>query len=80
MITGEYMQGITKKSSISHRLVLTGIWIINLLIVLFGLPFLLYKKVVEFCSNRSNKIKDQPNKKINSKAGGYLHQQIDPKM
>ena len=34
-----------KSSSITHLSVLAGLWLVNILIVIFGSPFLIYKKI-----------------------------------
>jgi hypothetical protein len=39
------MRNVEKRSLIARFSVLTGLWAINLLIVIFGFPFLIYKKV-----------------------------------
>lgn len=37
-------------------IVLAGLWFINLLILIFGFPFLIFKKLQEVFSNDSGKI------------------------
>jgi hypothetical protein len=39
------MQGAGKSNSFGHLAVLAGLWSINILIVIFGAPFLVYKKL-----------------------------------
>jgi len=41
------MQNGEKRNSIGHLSVLTGLWAINLTILFFGIPFLIYKKLQE---------------------------------
>lgn len=65
-------------SSIGHLLVLTGLWFINLLIVLFGFPFLIYKKIKDFCFDKSNKKEQPPTHK--PKPTTYFQRQIDSKL
>jgi hypothetical protein len=39
------MKVVEKRNSIGHLAVLTALWFINILIVIFSSPFLIYKKV-----------------------------------
>ncbi len=41
------MQNEENKNSIVHIAVLAGLWFINILIVIFSSPFLIYKKLME---------------------------------
>jgi len=41
------MQNEGKRHSFGHLSILAGLWFINILILIFGLPFLIYKKVKE---------------------------------
>jgi Tfp pilus assembly protein PilO len=70
MFKGKFMKGVKNNGSISYSLVLAGIWLINILIVLFGFPFLIYKKIQEIyvkaTKNSRQKIKTK------SKAARYF--------
>jgi hypothetical protein len=59
------MKGVKNNSSISPTLILTGIWFINTLIVIFGLPFLIYKKVQEIYSDNSKTSNQESIKRLN---------------
>jgi hypothetical protein len=41
------MQVVQNRNSIGHLSVLTALWFINILIVIFGAPFLIFKKAQE---------------------------------
>lgn len=56
------MKGVEKRNSISHLAVLTGLWLINLLILIFGFPFLIFKKLQEiyFQTNKKSRSETKP--------------------
>jgi hypothetical protein len=64
-LEGDFMQNTKKRNSIGHLSVLTGLWFINILILIFGLPFLIYKKLREIFSE-PNKNLQQVTKKTKS--------------
>jgi len=47
------MQGVKNRNTIGHLAVLTGLWFINLLILIFGFPFLIFKKLQEIYFQRN---------------------------
>lgn len=49
------MEGAEKRNSFGHTAVLAGLWFINLLILIFGLPFLIFKKVQELFAQINKK-------------------------
>jgi hypothetical protein len=72
------MQVIQKRNSISHLLVLTAIWFINILVVIFGSPFLIYKKAREiFLKTAKN---SKPEVQTKQKPARYFPCRIDSKM
>lgn len=72
------MQGVEKNNSIGHFAVLAGLWFINLLIVVFGSPFLIFKKIRNIFLRTS---KTPPSKtKTKSEAAQYFPCRIDSKL
>ena len=71
------MQGLEKRNSIGHFLVSASLWFINILIVIFGSPFLIYKvlKKIFFKSAK----KPQPENKPNPDSTQYVPYRIDSK-
>jgi hypothetical protein len=57
------MQDAEKGNSISHLAVLTAIWSINVLIVIFGFPFLIYKKLKEIFLKTTRHPRSETNKR-----------------
>jgi len=49
------MQKYEKNNSIGVFLVLAGLWAINILILIFGFPFLLFKKAQEIFTKSAKK-------------------------
>ncbi len=74
------MQDQKNRSSIAHLVVFAGLWFINTLIVIFGLPFLAYKKMREICSDQSKKQTQAPKIKSESHQTAYLQRQMDSKL
>lgn len=72
------MQSIEKRFSIGHFLVLTGLWVINILILVFGFPFLVFKKIQEvfFKTTKNNRLEA----KQSSKSARYFPRQVDSKL
>jgi hypothetical protein len=64
-----------KSSSIGHILVLAGLWFVNILIVIFGSPFLLFKKTQELFFKATKK--SQPKSATNQKSAQYFPCRID---
>ncbi len=56
------MQDAEKRNSIGHLAVLTGLWLINILILIFGFPFLIFKKLQEiyFQTNKNFRQETKP--------------------
>jgi len=73
LLEEEFMQSTKQKNSIGHLSVLTGLWVINILILIFGFPFLIYKKVKEMFSG-TNKNFGQETK---PKSAGYFPCRMD---
>jgi len=50
------MQSAEKRNSIGQLAVLTSLWLINILILIFGFPFLIFKKLQEiyFQTNKNS--------------------------
>ena len=69
------MKSTEKRNSIGHLSVLAGLWFINILILIFGFPFLIYKKVKEIFFKTSHK--HPPEKK--SKSSQYFPCEINSK-
>ena len=71
------MQGLEKRNSISHFLVSAGLWFINILIVIFGSPFLIYKvlKKIFFKSAK----KPHPQNESNPTSTQYFPNRMDSK-
>jgi hypothetical protein len=67
------MQDTEKRSSIGHLAVLTGLWLINLLILIFGFPFLILKKLRELYSE-TNK---NPRRETKPKSARYFPCRMD---
>jgi hypothetical protein len=66
-----------KSSSIGHFAVLSILWIVNILIVIFGLPFLLFKKLQEIFLKTAKK--SQPKITEKPKSAQYFPCRIDSK-
>jgi hypothetical protein len=67
------MQDTEKTNSIGHLSVLTVLWIINILILIFGFPFLIYKKVREMYAETN---KNRP-KESKAKSRAYFPCRMD---
>jgi len=63
----EFMKTVQNKSSIMHTAVFVGLWFINALITILGLPFLLYTKVRELAYKRSKCSVRCPTENVKSK-------------
>jgi hypothetical protein len=70
------MQSEEKGNSFGHLAVLAGLWFINILILIFGLPFLIYKKVKTTLFKPAKK----PQRAEKSKSAQYLPYGIDSKL
>ena len=71
------MQGLEKKYSIGHFSVLAIIWFINVLIVIFGSPFLVYKKLQKIFFKSAKK--PLPENKPNAESTQYVPHRINSK-
>jgi hypothetical protein len=62
LLEEDFMQSAEKRNSIGHLSVLTGLWFINILILIFGFPFLIYKKAKEiyFGTNKNPRQETKP--------------------
>ena len=67
-----------KSGSIGHILVLAGLWLVNILIVIFGSPFLLFKKMQELFFKATKK--SQPKSATNQNSAQYFPCRIDSKL
>lgn len=65
------MKGAANNKSISSALILGGLWFINILIVLFGFPFLIYKKIQELLTKNPPKFEMEVKKDTNPKSNSY---------
>jgi hypothetical protein len=69
------MQGVQNKNSIGHLSVLTALWFINILVLIFGSPFLIYKKTRGFFSRTTKRSKPEEN--LKQKSTRYFPCRID---
>jgi len=76
LLEGKYMHGVQNRNSIGHFSVLAALWFINALILIFGFPFLIYKKAVEIFLKTSKK----PKSETNPKSARYFPCRIDSKL
>lgn len=65
-----------KNNSIGLFLIFAGLWAVNILILIFGLPFLLFKKVQEIFTKSAKK--PQNNSTENPNSGQYFPPQSLP--
>jgi len=69
------MKEAKNKRAFSSILILSGLWFINILIVVFGLPFLIINKIREFSAAKSKRSETREAKK----AASYLPCRINSK-
>ena len=67
-----------KNSSIGQHSVLAALWFINILIVVFGAPFLIYKKLAGIFIKPVKKVEPKPDK--NAKSAQYFPCRVDSKL
>lgn len=69
------MQDLENKNSIAHFAALAGLWFINILIVVFAMPFLLYKTIRDAFSKSAKRPPSQV--KSQQKPSRYFPCRID---
>lgn len=70
------MKAVKNNHAVSSALILLGLWTINILIVIFSSPFLIYNKIKALLTGSNDQLQIQQS----NSSTAYLPRQIDSKL